>query len=103
MSLKRLSVLFALGAALALGACSTDDLTSSPNYDLGYSDGCGTATTRKPGDPSTIHRNDDLYRADEGYAAGWRAGYSACGRQGGPIQQNWMAPGSSGVNSPGPH
>ncbi len=95
--------LWLLATALLVSACSSNDLTNSPNYELGYSDGCGTATTRKPGDPGTIHRNDALFHADEGYAAGWRAGYGACGQGGGPVQQNWSMPGNGGVMIQGPH
>jgi hypothetical protein len=66
-------------AALASGcALGESEYADEPNYKAGYSDGCWTATSQVPGDPSTITRNEEAWKADKAYNAGWRAGYSAC-------------------------
>ncbi len=31
-----------------------------------------------PGDPSTITRNEEAFKSDPAYNAGWKAGYNAC-------------------------
>ncbi|MEX1153345.1 hypothetical protein [Parvibaculum sp.] len=71
---------FVLAAALALSACGlgVSQYADDPNYKTGHSDGCWTATSRVPGDPSTVARNEEAYRIDEAYRAGWNAGYNAC-------------------------
>ncbi|PKQ07429.1 MAG: hypothetical protein CVT73_08695 [Alphaproteobacteria bacterium HGW-Alphaproteobacteria-12] len=79
----RASRLF-LAAALACGAlaltgCGTkSEFAGEPDYKAGHSDGCWTATSRVPGDPSTVTRNEGAWNASEAYRAGWKAGYSAC-------------------------
>lgn len=75
----------AIALALAL-ACSTlagcglgrSEYADEPNYKAGYSDGCWTATSRVPGDPSTITRNEEAFKSDPAYNAGWKSGYGAC-------------------------
>ncbi|MBX3508570.1 hypothetical protein [Parvibaculum sp.] len=68
-------VLAALVAGCGLGQSEYAD---EPNYKAGYSDGCWTATSQVPGDPSTITRNEEAWKSDKAYNAGWRSGYSAC-------------------------
>lgn len=67
-----------LAASLALTACAGNPHADDPDYKLGHSAGCWTATSRVPGDPSTIERNEEAYRSVEAYRAGWNAGYNAC-------------------------
>lgn len=66
-------------AALAAGCgMGKSEYADEPNYKAGYSDGCWTATSQVPGDPSTITRNEEAWKGDKAYNAGWRSGYSAC-------------------------
>ncbi|WP_339832238.1 hypothetical protein [uncultured Parvibaculum sp.] len=69
-----------LAALLALSACGlgVSKHADDPNYKAGRADGCWTATSRVPGDPSTVTRNEEAYKSDEAYRAGWNAGYNAC-------------------------
>jgi hypothetical protein len=67
---------------LALAGCASPmdpELRQSPNYSLGYNDGCQTGNGRITGFKSTVQRNEDLYEDDRAYEGGWREGYSACG------------------------
>jgi hypothetical protein len=73
----RVFALLAAGSALA--ACATSKYENDPDYDMGFSDGCSTASSRVPGSPPTqATRDDGLWRDSEGYRAGWKAGYGAC-------------------------
>ncbi|ABS62489.1 hypothetical protein Plav_0866 [Parvibaculum lavamentivorans DS-1] len=67
-------------AFLALAGCGLgrSEYADEPNYKAGYSDGCWTATSRVPGDPSTITRNEEAFKVDKAYNAGWKSGYNAC-------------------------
>ena len=71
-------------AMLALTGCSlfesraTRALRNSPDYQAGYGDGCSSA-----GGPDASHRNsdrrdDEAYKANRAYRAGFGAGLSAC-------------------------
>ena len=68
-------LLVAITAGCGMGKSEYAD---EPNYKAGYSDGCWTATSQVPGDPSTITRNEEAWKGDKAYNAGWRSGYSAC-------------------------
>ncbi|MBX3493864.1 MAG: hypothetical protein KF899_12945 [Parvibaculum sp.] len=65
---------------LALAGCGlgVSEHADDPNYKAGRSDGCWSATSRVPGDPTTITRNEEAYKTIEAYRAGWNAGYNAC-------------------------
>ncbi len=66
----------------ALAACETDldpALRDSPNFSMGYNDGCTSGNTRIVGFDKTVRRKDDLYAGDEAYKAGWNEGYISCG------------------------
>ncbi len=71
-----------LGALLALGGCGSlfgeSKYADDPLYKTGYTDGCGSGTSYVPGDPSSIHRDPDLYGAKKAYRAGWKAGFNSC-------------------------
>lgn len=63
----------------ALTACGTSKYDNDPDYDTGFTDGCSTGSARTPGGPPTkAVRDDQLWKASEGYRAGWKAGYSSC-------------------------
>ena len=61
---------------LALAGCGlgVSEHADDPNYKAGRSDGCWSATSRVPGDPTTITRNEEAYKTIEAYRAGWNAG-----------------------------
>jgi hypothetical protein len=66
---------------LALSACnamttSTED--RSPNYQLGFGDGCTTASTETTGAPREAQRNRALYEFDAQYRSGWISGHAQC-------------------------
>ncbi len=64
--------------AVLLGACtrSTDD--RSPNYQLGFGDGCTTASTETAGAPREPRRNRALYEYERDYRTGWLSGRAQC-------------------------
>jgi len=64
---------------LVTGCAGTDpELRQHPNYQLGYGDGCNSASARTRGLPGRHYRNESLYKSDEAYRAGWRSGWGAC-------------------------
>jgi hypothetical protein len=54
----------------------TDD--RSPNYQLGFGDGCATASTETAGAPREPRRNRALYEFDAEYRSGWISGHAQC-------------------------
>ncbi len=81
----RLTVgVFVVCGALLAG-CGTDpEVAKSPQYRLGYGDGCSTANSRVRGGHNKVYRNDELYKKDKIYQTGWRDGYVACGDRANP-------------------
>jgi hypothetical protein len=64
----------------ALFECRADRaMHKTPEYKLGYSDGCASAgaegTDMRHG---SMVRDDALYDSNKAYRAGWRTGMSAC-------------------------
>ena len=80
-TVSRLALLALIGLALT-GCTSAVDraLRNSPDYKAGYSDGCASASG--PGanmrDTSPV-RDEQAYRGNRAYAAGWDSGFHACG------------------------
>lgn len=74
----RLLPLLFLAAVLAGCGLGRSEHADDPNYKAGHSDGCWSATSQVPGDPTTITRNEEAFKSNEAYRAGWKAGYSAC-------------------------
>jgi len=76
-------VLFCL---LLLAGCGlfvakeTRALRRSPDYRVGYNDGCASAGGQDADvkDPSPLQRDDQMYAASKAYRAGWGAGLAAC-------------------------
>jgi hypothetical protein len=69
----------ALAILVGLSACtttSTDD--RSPNYQLGFGDGCTTASTETAGAPRYPRQNRARYEFDAQYRAGWISGHAQC-------------------------
>ena len=68
---------------LVLCACMTlEKKERSPDYELGYSDGCASAAAQGPGIAKEPRRNEMLYAADMDYRAGWNSGNAQCRVQG---------------------
>ena len=73
-----------VAACLIIGlaaACETDDRSEfeqDPAFHAGFSDGCRTAKTIRPGIKRTVHRNEALFQENEPYRVGWRDGFSSC-------------------------
>lgn len=81
MTLSRLLSSLALIALLASG-CASDDvmaLAEEPNYQVGYGDGCVTASEEDKSFSTTRERDEYLFDNDRAYRAGWRQGYLQCG------------------------
>jgi hypothetical protein len=50
----------------------------NPNFKSGYGDGCATANSQGTDYGRQTTRDDELYKTDRAYRAGWAAGVSAC-------------------------
>jgi len=61
-----------------LAACMTPTDDRSPNYQLGFGDGCTTASTETAGAPREPRRNRALYENDADYRSGWLSGRAQC-------------------------
>jgi hypothetical protein len=62
-----------------LSACTTTPTDDrSPNYQLGFGDGCTTASTETAGAPREPRRNRALYEFDAEYRSGWISGHAQC-------------------------
>lgn len=66
-----------LGLGLAVSGCASDD-TQDPDYQTGYTAGCGTGTGYVAGNPSTVIRDPDMWRTSKPYRTGWKAGFNSC-------------------------
>lgn len=74
--------LLALLSALPLLGCeSAQDraLRKSPDFKAGYSDGCSSASTQGANPRDTgLDRDEEAYRSNKAYRAGWGTGFNAC-------------------------
>lgn len=63
-----------------LGPKITREMRKTPEYHAGYQDGCASA----PGPDANARngfqqlKNDEAFRTDRNYRAGWNAGFTAC-------------------------
>ena len=93
------------GLAVALAGCAVFGgakeraLQNNPGFRQGYEDGCAAATDqgadlrdRKVGD-------NELYKADDVYRAGWSSGFQTCRRT---DLQPGAQPGDNPLSMPGP-
>lgn len=65
--------------ALVLSGCSPAMMMErSPEYELGYSDGCSNGLAQGQGALKDPKRNDALFAKDEGYRRGWNSGNAQC-------------------------
>jgi hypothetical protein len=54
-------------------------MEKSPNFKQGYSDGCGTVSSKSANfREQTDLRDKALFQTDKAYRAGWSAGYTGC-------------------------
>jgi hypothetical protein len=81
--LRRLTLLAA--ALLLLGGCALFEsradraMHKTPEYKVGYNDGCASANAEGTGmRHDTLVRDDALYESNKAYRAGWRTGMTAC-------------------------
>jgi hypothetical protein len=63
---------------LLTSACTTPAEERSPYYQLGFGDGCATASTETSGAPRQPRRNRALYEVDRDYRSGWLSGHAQC-------------------------
>src|SRR5579871_5300806 len=73
-------VLFLIPAILS-GCESAQDraLRNSPDFKAGYSDGCSSAGTQGANPRDTeLSRDEESYRSNRAYRAGWGTGFNAC-------------------------
>jgi len=70
--------IFAGALVVVLSACMTSTDDRSPTYQLGFGDGCTTASTETAGAPREPRRNRALYERDPDYRAGWISGRAQC-------------------------
>lgn len=71
--------LFSLVLALAgCGSLFGKDYSGEPDYQSGYSAGCGTGTGYVEGRAATVVRDPELWNTSEAYRAGWKSGFNAC-------------------------
>jgi hypothetical protein len=63
---------------LALSACTMPAADRPANYQLGFGDGCATASRETAGAPLAPRRNRALYELDRDYRAGWLSGRAQC-------------------------
>ena len=64
---------------VVLSGCTTASTDNrSPNYQLGFGDGCTTASAETAGAPREPRRNRALYELDREYRSGWLSGHAQC-------------------------
>ena len=76
--IRKVLLIAALGVA---GCASTEEsllLQESPNFQIGYNDGCSTASEAEKSFSTKQTRDTYLFDNDKAYQAGWRQGYLGC-------------------------
>ena len=54
-------------------------MRNSPDFKAGYSDGCASAGTQGANPRDTApERDEEAFRTNQAYRAGWRTGFNAC-------------------------
>jgi hypothetical protein len=71
---------FLIPAALVmLSACAAETAdTNSADYGVGYSDGCASGSSADSHPRGRVTRDEQAFRSNADYKAGWRTGYNAC-------------------------
>ena len=106
MNMSRLG-LAAAGLAGLLMLCGCESaadraLRNSPDFKAGYSDGCSSAGTRgaNPREDSVV-RDEEAYRSNKAYRAGWGTGFNGCGASQ-PAGSMPLPPGQGPIADPNP-
>ena len=78
-AVPRLAVLAALVLLSGCESAADRALKRSPDFKAGYSDGCANAGTQGANmrDTGPV-RDEEAYRANRAYHAGWGTGFNAC-------------------------
>jgi len=65
---------------LLLAGCAMQGsgIEESPNYSLGFGDGCASASAVTTPSQQPTRRDEELYKDDAAYRAGWASGLSTC-------------------------
>ena len=73
----------AIALMLALFGCTGPmmRMERSPDYELGFADGCGNAASQGPGVLRDPKRNEMLYASNADYRQGWNSGNVQCRTQ----------------------
>lgn len=72
---------------------------NSPDFKAGYRDGCSSATVQGANPRSDIMRDQEAYRTNPAYHAGWGTGFNSCR----PFQQGAPLPAGRGpISDPTP-
>jgi hypothetical protein len=74
----------------------------SPEFRNGYSDGCGSSTAQDTNHRAEQMRDENLYKTDSRYRAGWASGFANC-RTTTNRPANTPAAGPIPDNQPGGH
>jgi hypothetical protein len=74
----RIRSLLAAMALTPLAACAGEANTHSPDYGAGYSDGCASGSSADSYPRGRKIRDEQAFRDNADYKAGWRSGYNAC-------------------------
>jgi hypothetical protein len=78
---------FAPAFAFLVAACAgSSPQTDSPFYEMGFADGCASASAEITPVPRNPERDETLYAQDSGYRSGWNSGHTACLRQSRPAR-----------------
>lgn len=76
--LLRLCAPLVLAALVVSCGLGQSEYADEPNYKAYLFRRLLDGDPQVPGDPSTITRNEEAWKSDKAYNAGWRSGYSAC-------------------------
>ena len=79
MPLLRLLPLMLLLLVAGCESRADRTLRASPDYRAGYDDGCNSAGTQGANRrEDSMRRDEDAYRRNPAYHAGWSTGFNAC-------------------------
>lgn len=98
-----LGALCLLAALTGCESASDRALRNSPDFKVGYSEGCASAGTQgaNPRDTAPT-RDEDAFRTNQAYRAGWGTGFNACRGYQSP-GNGPPSPGQGPIPDPNPH
>lgn len=77
-SLALLCALSVAGCGIMMPTARDRAAKNTPGFKSGYSDGCASATIQDTNYRSDQVRDENLYKTDKHYRAGWASGFSNC-------------------------